>query len=258
MAAEHEGPERTAEEIAQLLYHVQVLMLARGLTPRRRLRSSVRSALPTCRVRRPCCAIAVPNKGSLAEPAADMLREAGYRQRPTHASWSCTTPTTTPSSSSCGRATSPIYVGSGQLDVGITGRDLLLDSGAPAEEILPLGFGRVDVPVRGAGRARVDRSPTSPGKRVATVVPRPGREATSPSAASTAEVVRLDGAVETAVRLGVADVIADVVETGTHAAPGRPGDRRRADPAVGGRAGPPVGRAPTRRPWTSWCAGCRA
>jgi phosphoribosyl-ATP pyrophosphohydrolase len=33
MAAEHESPERAAEEIAQLLYHVQVLMLARGLTP---------------------------------------------------------------------------------------------------------------------------------------------------------------------------------------------------------------------------------
>jgi phosphoribosyl-ATP pyrophosphohydrolase len=32
MAAEHEGPERTAEEISQLLYRVQVLMLARGLT----------------------------------------------------------------------------------------------------------------------------------------------------------------------------------------------------------------------------------
>ena len=32
MAAEHEGPERTAEEVSQLLYRVQVLMLARGLT----------------------------------------------------------------------------------------------------------------------------------------------------------------------------------------------------------------------------------
>jgi phosphoribosyl-ATP pyrophosphohydrolase len=32
MAAEHESPERTAEEISQLLYHVQVLMIARGLT----------------------------------------------------------------------------------------------------------------------------------------------------------------------------------------------------------------------------------
>ena len=32
MAAEHEGPERTAEEVSQLLYHLQVLLLARGLT----------------------------------------------------------------------------------------------------------------------------------------------------------------------------------------------------------------------------------
>jgi phosphoribosyl-ATP pyrophosphohydrolase len=33
MAAEHEGPERAAEEISQLLYHAQVMMLALGLTP---------------------------------------------------------------------------------------------------------------------------------------------------------------------------------------------------------------------------------
>ena len=33
MAAEHEGPERAAEEISQLLYHLQVLMVAKGLTP---------------------------------------------------------------------------------------------------------------------------------------------------------------------------------------------------------------------------------
>ena len=45
-----------------------------------------------------------------------------------------------------------------------------------------------------------------------------------------AKVVRLDGAVETAVRLGVADAIADVVETGTTLRSRRPGDLRRADP----------------------------
>ncbi len=47
MAAEHESPERAAEEISQLLYHLQVLMLARGLTPRRRLRSTVTTPRPT-------------------------------------------------------------------------------------------------------------------------------------------------------------------------------------------------------------------
>ena len=43
MAAEHEGRERAAEEISQLLYHAQVLMLACGLDPRRRLRPPLRT-----------------------------------------------------------------------------------------------------------------------------------------------------------------------------------------------------------------------
>ena len=47
-----------------------------------------------------------------------------------------------------------LYVGEGTLDVGITGRDLLLDSGAKAEEVAALGFGRVAVPLRRPGRAR--------------------------------------------------------------------------------------------------------
>jgi ATP phosphoribosyltransferase len=106
-----------------------------------------------------------------------------------------------------------VYVGSGRLDVGITGRDLLLDSGAQAQEILALGFG--ESTFRFAAR---------PGA-AATIQDFAGkRVATSYSGLLTkylaergidAEVIRLDGAVETAVRLGVADVIADVVETGT-------------------------------------------
>jgi ATP phosphoribosyltransferase len=106
-----------------------------------------------------------------------------------------------------------LYVGSGTLDVGITGRDLLLDSGAEAEEVFALGFGHSTF--RFAARAgSVDAVEDLPGHRIATsyagLVQRwlVDRGLDAP-------VVRLDGAVETAVRLGVADVIADVVETGT-------------------------------------------
>ncbi|GAA3241966.1 hypothetical protein GCM10020256_65460 [Streptomyces thermocoprophilus] len=106
-----------------------------------------------------------------------------------------------------------IYVSSGRLDIGITGRDLLIDSGADAEEILPLGFARSTF-----------RFAAKPGT-AETIADLKGRTiATSYEGIVTqhlaeqgvdASVVHLDGAVETAIELGVAEAIADVVETGT-------------------------------------------
>ena len=106
-----------------------------------------------------------------------------------------------------------LYVGEGTLDVGITGRDLLLDSGAKAEEVRRLGFGRSRF--RFAARpGTLDSLDDLAGKRIATsyvgVVRRHLEER-----GIDAEVIRLDGAVETSIQLGVADVIADVVETGS-------------------------------------------
>ena len=106
-----------------------------------------------------------------------------------------------------------VYVGEGTLDVGLTGRDLLLDSGAPAREVMPLGFG--DSRFRfAAAVGTVSDLGSLDGMRIATsykgVVSRYLEDR-----GISAHVVRLDGAVESAVRLGVADVIADVVSTGT-------------------------------------------
>jgi ATP phosphoribosyltransferase len=106
-----------------------------------------------------------------------------------------------------------VYVGSGQLDLGITGRDLLLDSGAPAEEVLELGFARSTF--RFAARpGELTSEREFVGKRVATSYPVLVAKHLSGLGVQ-AEVIRLDGAVEVSVRLGVADVIADVVETGS-------------------------------------------
>ena len=157
--------------------------------------------------------VAVPNKGSLADPASAMLRESGYRQRGDGRDLVLHDAENDAEFFFLRPRDIAVYVGSGRLDVGITGRDLLLDSGAEAEEILPLGFG--ESTFRFAAR---------PGS-AATIADFAGkRVATSYSGVLStylaergiaAEVIRLDGAVETAVRLGVADVIADVVETGT-------------------------------------------
>ena len=84
--------------------------------------------------------IAVPNKGSLSEPASQMLAEAGYRQRADHRELVLIDADNDTEFFFLRPRDIAIYVGSGRLDVGITGEDLLLDSGAPAEAILSLGF----------------------------------------------------------------------------------------------------------------------
>ena len=157
--------------------------------------------------------LAVPNKGSLAQSATDILREAGYKQRTDAKRLTLTDAENGVEFFYLRPRDIALYVGEGTLDVGITGRDLLLDSGAKAEEVLRLGFGRSRFHFA-APPGTASHVGDLAGKRVATsyagVVARHleehGVEAT---------VTRLDGAVETSVQLGVADVIADVVETGS-------------------------------------------
>ena len=156
--------------------------------------------------------IAVPNKGSLADASAEILKEAGYRQRVDVRDLVLIDPENNVEFYYLRPRDIAIYVGSGELEAGITGRDLLIDSGAAAEEILNLGFGGSTF--RFAGSADRDWKVSDlAGKRIATAYP--GLvEAHLTELKISAQVVRLDGAVESSVRLGVADVIADVVSTG--------------------------------------------
>ena len=157
--------------------------------------------------------IAVPNKGSLAESASQMLRESGYRQRNDSRELVLGDPENDVEFYFLRPRDIAVYVGAGTLDVGITGRDLLLDSGADAREILSLGFGRSTF--RFAARPGTASAATDlGGHRVATSYEGLVRRYLQDLGVH-AEVVRLDGAVESSVSLGVADVIADVVETGT-------------------------------------------
>ncbi|MDQ0402637.1 ATP phosphoribosyltransferase [Streptomyces sp. NPDC127168] len=157
--------------------------------------------------------IAVPNKGSLSGPAADMLHEAGYQQRRESKELRVVDPTNEVEFFYLRPRDIAIYVSSGKLDIGITGRDLLIDSGADAEEILPLGFARSTFRFAGKPGAAGGIEDLK-GRTVATsyegIV-----AAHLADRGVDASVVHLDGAVETAIELGVAEVIADVVETGT-------------------------------------------
>ncbi|WP_128427657.1 ATP phosphoribosyltransferase [Streptomyces cyaneus] len=158
--------------------------------------------------------IAVPNKGSLSGPAAEMLHEAGYQQRRESKELRIVDPENEVEFFYLRPRDIAIYVSSGQLDIGITGRDLLIDSGANAEEILPLGFARSTF--RFATKPGIvghDLADLN-GKTVATSYEGIVAKHLADHGID-ASVVHLDGAVETAIQLGVAQVIADVVETGT-------------------------------------------
>lgn len=157
--------------------------------------------------------IAVPNKGSLSDPASEMLREAGYRQRSSARELALHDVDNDIEFFFLRPRDVATYVGSGELDAGITGRDLLLDSGAPADEVMTLGF--AGSTFRFAARPGTASGIADlAGRRVATSYPGIVAKHLAEHGV-TAEVIRLDGAVETSVRLGVADAIADVVETGS-------------------------------------------
>ena len=157
--------------------------------------------------------VAVPNKGALAESAADMLREAGYRQRSDSKELVLLDEENGVEFFYLRPRDIAVYVGEGTLDVGITGRDMLLDSGAPVTEVLPLGFGRSRFRFAAPAGSAYDVAALD-GLRVATSYPGLVKSHLAGHGV-TARLITLDGAVETAIRLGVADVIADVVETGT-------------------------------------------
>ncbi|MEY4396549.1 MAG: hypothetical protein RLZZ40_305 [Actinomycetota bacterium] len=157
--------------------------------------------------------VAVPNKGTLSDTAIEMLVEAGYRGRRDPRQLHVIDERNDVEFFYLRPRDIATYVGSGALDVGITGRDLLLDSETDATEIDELGFGASTF--RFAAKPGVFTSistlndvriATSYTKLVGDFLAREG---------VTARLVRLDGAVESAVRLGVADVVADVVSTGT-------------------------------------------
>ncbi len=156
--------------------------------------------------------IAVPNKGSLADASISILKEAGYRQRSDSRDLILMDPENSVEFYYLRPRDIAIYVGTGELEAGITGRDLLIDSGATATEVLSLDFGKSTF--RFAAPVGKDYTINQiQNKRIATAYPGLVQDFLK-RASIDASVVRLDGAVESSVRLGVADVIADVVSTG--------------------------------------------
>ncbi|MDD3153683.1 MAG: ATP phosphoribosyltransferase [Victivallaceae bacterium] len=156
--------------------------------------------------------IAVPNKGALSEDAVLLLKEAGYKcvrygreltllDKANDVEFIFLRPRDV-----------AIYVGRGIIELGITGRDLAIDSGSDVDEVLALGFGRSQFRYA-APKGGAIRTDNLGGLRIATSYPALVARDLAKRGVK-AEIVRLDGAVEVSVRLGVADLIADVVESG--------------------------------------------
>ena len=156
--------------------------------------------------------VAVPNKGSLSETATEILKEAGYATRGDSKSLTVRDSANGVEFYFLRPKDIAIYIASGHLDMGITGRDLAADCREEVDELLELGFGASTF--RYAAPADEEWSIDKlEGKRIATSYPNLVRKDLKERGIS-AEVIRLDGAVEISIRLGVADAIADVVSTG--------------------------------------------
>ena len=156
--------------------------------------------------------VAVPNKGALSESASEILSEAGYRRRSDPKDLTVVDPANQVEFFFLRPKDIAIYVGSGQLDLGITGRDLAADADAPVRERLALGFGSSTFRYAAPAGQQWEIADLA-GKRIATAYPNLVRKDLAAKGID-ATVIRLDGAVEISIQLGVADVIADIVGSG--------------------------------------------
>ncbi|MFT9008058.1 MAG: ATP phosphoribosyltransferase [Bifidobacterium sp.] len=158
--------------------------------------------------------IAVPNKGMLSQPSWNMLAEAGYKLRTNPRQLVVEDHDNDIELFYLRPLDIAVYVGRGTVDVGITGRDLLLNSGTAAVEHLKLGFGASTFRFASPEGSDIKTLEDINAKRVASSYDKLVGDYLKERGIS-AEIIHLDGAVESSVHLGVADLIADVVSTGT-------------------------------------------
>lgn len=158
--------------------------------------------------------VAVPNKGMLSQPAWRLLSESGYRLRSNDRQLVVDDVDNGIQLFYLRPNDIAVYVGLGTIDLGITGRDLLLNSGTGAVEVTQLGFGASTLRFAAPEASSIRTLQDVDGKRIGTTFDRLLEDYLT-SKGLKAELIHLDGAVESSVQLGVADLIADVVSTGT-------------------------------------------
>jgi ATP phosphoribosyltransferase len=158
--------------------------------------------------------IALPNKGRLADGARELLERAGlaFEIRPRALQATLGTDFT---ALFVNARDIPEFVADGAADIGITGGDLVAESGRPLTNLLDLGFGRCRLAVAVRDDSGIERLEQIPaGSRVATVFPNLTR-ACFERIGCDITVIPVSGAAEIAPHLGVADIIVDLVSTGS-------------------------------------------
>ena len=157
--------------------------------------------------------IAVPNKGALSEGTTALFCAAGYRCRRTGRELVIDDAANGIEFVFLRPRDIALYVGKGVVDLGVTGRDLVADGGVEVAELLPLGIGRSRFCFAAPKWKYADVRQLD-GLRIACSYPLLLKKKLAELGMDCA-IVRLEGAVEISIRLGVADAIADVVESGT-------------------------------------------
>ncbi|MFZ9790682.1 MAG: ATP phosphoribosyltransferase, partial [Candidatus Nanopelagicales bacterium] len=158
--------------------------------------------------------IAIPNKGQLAEPTQKLLREAGFLRSHHPRDLVVSDPENDIEFFFLRPRDVATYVGEGTLDFGITGNDLLIDSMSSANVMIELGFGKSTFRIAADAKSGIKNFNDLENKKIATSYANLLSKWLIEQSIKS-EIIKLDGAVENAIRLGVADAIADVVDTGT-------------------------------------------
>ncbi|PSQ70238.1 MAG: ATP phosphoribosyltransferase [Bacteroidetes bacterium QH_2_64_26] len=157
--------------------------------------------------------IALPNKGALADGAVDLAEDAGYHCRRSGRELSVRDPDHDVEFVFLRPRDIATYVSNGIIDLGVTGLDLTYDSGADVTRVLDLGFGAARFCYAAPKDSTLTPDDFTDETRIATSYDTLVRRDLERRGVD-ARVITLDGAVEISIQLGVADVIADVVQTG--------------------------------------------
>ena len=164
--------------------------------------------------------IGVPSKGRLAELAAQLLTDAGLSFRRTERSLFARCKDMPIEITFLRTDDIPVLVAEGAIGLGITGADLVAESGAELVHRLDLGVGSCRLALCVPDDATIDDPRQLAGRRVATSFPRITKRWLAERGVE-AHLVELSGSVEVMVALGVADAIVDLVETGSTLAANR-------------------------------------
>jgi ATP phosphoribosyltransferase len=157
--------------------------------------------------------IAVPNKGRLKEPTLELLKKIDLCFTCTERQLSCLAQNPDLEILFVAASCIPLYVQQGLADLGITGYDLVKEKAAQVEIIKKLGYGQTTLVLAAGQQAGLRQLSDLNGKRVATSFPLLTKNFLREQKI-TAEVIEVEGAVEIAPRLGIAEAISDLVSSG--------------------------------------------